>query len=94
MERSGANIHSKTNPIGLATFKKHLTSRHNIFCLFNTGFESDVLTNNIAILKINTEFKIGTTVGPVCMPRGQAVMADVDTTECYATGWGKPVTGK
>jgi hypothetical protein len=48
----------------------------------------------MAILQMKTEFKLGTTVGPVCLPSGPNVMEDVDTTECYATGWGKPVTGR
>ena len=63
------------------------------FSLF-AGFESDLLTNNMAILQMKTKYDLGPTIVPVCLPNGPDVMSQTDPTECYATGWGKPITGK
>ncbi len=58
------------------------------------GFESDVLTDNIAVIQTEKEFEMNGPVFPVCLPKSSDIFADVVKDACFATGWGKSPTGK
>ena len=65
---------------------------HSVF--WHPAFDSSSLSNDLALLSLDSPFSLADNVVPVCLPDQTGQYVQYDKAGCVATGWGKDQWGQ